>query len=387
MDLLIKNAITYDFDSGAEKSIALGITGSVITFLCESSHLKKAECLAEKFVDAEGGYILPGLIDFHTHLYTKGSTFGVNGDLLLSSGVTTAVDMGTAGSTGYEGFRQTDILPRTIKIKTFLNLSPLGQPGAGIAEPLSRKVIQEDKIKEIIETYGNEIKGIKVRLSREIVGSEGIGPLEHALEIGERFKLPVCVHTTNPPVTASDIVKRLRPGDIYSHMYHNRGMTILSEENRVQEAFYEAKKRGVYLEVGNGRTNFSFKVAEAALASALYPDIISSDATANTFANAPNMRDLAFVMSKFWNMGMPLMEVFKAVTKTPAKCLGFKENDSSLDIGSTADITILRAVKQKTEFSDSDGNLRQGDQLLAPEMTVLDGRIVYLSGRTVMKMS
>ncbi len=78
-------------------------------------------------------------------------------------------------------------------------------------------------MEELITKYADEIRGIKVRISRSIVGDLGIAPLEHALELGERWKLPVCVHTTDPPVRAEEIVSRLRPGDIYSHMYTIKG--------------------------------------------------------------------------------------------------------------------------------------------------------------------
>lgn len=385
MDLLIKNGLSMDLASGVERHIALGITEGTISFICESDLLKEDEIRAEVSIDVQGAYIVPGWIDFHTHLFTKGSQFGVNGDLLLQSGATMAVDMGTAGCIGYEAFRQTDILPRTIKIKSFINLSPLGQPGAGISEPLSPALIREGEIEKLVEKYSGEILGLKVRLSKEIVGEQEIKPLEHALKLGERFELPVCVHTTNPPVPASEIAEQLRPGDIYSHMYHKKGMTILDESLRVQKAFHDARKRGVFLEVGNGRMNFNYEVAKAAFEEELYPDIISSDATAKTFINSPDMRDIAFVMSKFWNLGMPLYQIFASVTKNPARCLRLNEKKESLTIGAAADITIVKEVREERAFSDSDGNIWTGDKLLVPEMTVLDGKIVYLSGRLPMK--
>ena len=42
-------------------------------------------------------------------------------------------------------------------------------------------------------------------------------------------------------------------------------MTILKEDGGVQEAFKKAQKRGVILEVGNGRMNFNFEVAQQAV--------------------------------------------------------------------------------------------------------------------------
>lgn len=380
MDLLINNAVAVDLDTGRETKCAVWIEKGRIQGLSEPLTGERADTAAEILLVAGGAYILPGLIDFHTHLYTRGSGFGLNGDLLLSSGVTMAVDMGTAGCAGYEAFRLTDILPRTINIRSFLNLSPVGQPGAGISEPLDRAAVKEGLMEELITKYADEIRGIKVRISRSIVGDLGIAPLEHALELGERWKLPVCVHTTDPPVRAEEIVSRLRPGDIYSHMYHNKGMTILKEDGGVQEAFKKAQKRGVILEVGNGRMNFNFEVAQQAVRDGVYPDIISSDATAATFANTPAMKDLAFVMSKFWNMGMPLHRVFDSVTRTPARCLGMEKQAGILKKGRSADLTILKVCEQDVEFSDSDGNVRKGTSLLVPVMTALNGKIVYLQG-------
>lgn len=419
MDLLIKNARFLDPHSGVESELAVGIEKGKICCLWEGTESRLLEssesCLRghlgaaaggerqeeagkrepqekktarrreytrpKAVVDARGAYLLPGMIDFHTHLFTGGSAFGINGDLLLSSGVTMAVDMGTAGSAGYEAFHRLDVCPRTIKIKSFLNLSPLGQPGGGIHEPLLRERIKEEKIEELAARYSGEILGIKVRISRSIVEKEGISPLDHALELGERLGLPVCVHTTDPPVPAAEIVKRLRAGDIYSHMYHNKGMTILDGNGRVFPEFHRAGERGVFLEVGNGRMNFSFRVAKQAMDDGIFPDIISSDATAGTLEADTSMKDLSFVMSKFWNLGMPLHRVFAAVTAAPGRCLGLPGRETGrLREGMEADLTLLRAKKRQVEFTDSEGEKRQGNWILRPEMTVIDGKIVYLQG-------
>ena len=54
-------------------------------------------------------------------------------------------------------------------------------------EPLDRNIISEQRIKELSEQYAGEILGLKVRISKNIVGKEGIMPLDHALELGERL--------------------------------------------------------------------------------------------------------------------------------------------------------------------------------------------------------
>lgn len=382
MDIQIVNAKRLDPETGAERPCVVGIEHGKIAFLGES--LPAGETAAAT-VDANGALVTPGLVDFHAHLFTGGSAFGVNADLLIGGGVTLAVDMGTAGTAGYEALHAGDIAPRTLPVKAFLNLSPVGQPGSGISEPLNDAVINEARMTELIEKYRGEILGIKIRLSKEIVGGLEARPLARAVQLGEKFHLPVCVHTTNPPVPTDQIVNMLRPGDIYSHTYHKKGDTILNEDGKVRQAFKRAQERGVYLEVGNGRMNFNFEVAKAALADGLFPDIISSDSTAKTFANAPDMKDLVFVMSKFWNMGMPLADVIRSVTETPARAIGMQDEYGTLAVGRPAHVTLLRQAQRAVQFSDSAGNTMDGDKLLVPEMTMVRGRILYLQGGATLR--
>ena len=78
---------------------------------------------------------------------------------------------------------------------------------------------------------------------------------------------------------------------------------------------------------------------------------------------------------------MELSQILYSVTSAPARCLGLKNReDGRIKIGDEADLTALRAVKQETVFKDSEGNRRSGDRLLVPEMTILDGKIVYFQG-------
>ena len=376
-DLIIKNGKTLDLDNGLERETALGIKDGKIKEVNLQPGGFSETAKAKRVVDAGGSYMFPGFIDFHTHLFSKGSFFGMNADRLFSSGVTTAVDMGTAGAANYEAFHLTDVKNKKMEIKTFLNLSPIGQPGSGINEPLAPEVISEKRMEELIQEYAGEIKGIKVRLSKPIVGALGIEPLLHAVKLGERFSLPVCVHTTNPPVPAKEVVKVLRKGDIYSHTFHNKGFTILDEKGHVQKEFFEAQERGVILELGNGKMNFSFEVAKKALADGLFPDVISSDSTKTTYQTSNLMRDLSFVMSKMWNMGMPLHDVIRSVTVTPAELLGEPERIGALKEGYEADIAICRRAEENVIFEDSDGERLEGTKLLIPEMTIKGGEIVY----------
>lgn len=374
MDLLIRNAALLDLETGVETRSDVGVQRGRIVFVQPAG---TAQPDARKELDAAGSYLFPGLIDAHVHLFQHGSGFGMDADRLLSAGVTTAVDMGSAGYANFAAMHQCDLAGKKLRLKSFLNLSPIGQPGKGINEPLGDDVLSIEKMQEMMEQYPGEIVGVKVRISSPIVGELGLQPLRRAVEAGEALGIPVCVHTTNPPEEASEAAVILRPGDIYSHTYHGKGNTILNADGSVQEGILEAQKRGVLMEVGNGKVNFNFLVAEKAVAAGLWPDIISSDSTPATFHKSPAMWDLPFVMSKFLFLGMPLHKVICAVTETPAKCLGLDDRIGKIAPGYDADLVLCRMEEGAVPFEDSDGNRRMGDRQLKVQTTIRSGEIVF----------
>ena len=378
-DLLITDARLLDAETGKiseHKSVA--VKGERIAKIFTPEEINTS-LRARSVIDAKGRFLFPGFIDFHVHLFEHGSTFGMDADRLIESGVTSAVDMGSSGWVNYPAMYECDIMNKKPRIKTFINISPVGQPGKGISEPLNDELLSVKDIRRRMNEYPGMIKGLKVRISQGIVGNLGITPLKRAVEMGEELGLPVCVHTTYPPVSASEVADILRPGDIYSHTYHGRGMNILDDNGHVQEGILEAQKRGVIIEVGNGKMNFSFKVARAALNDGLYPDIISSDATPATYHKDNMMWDIPRVMSKFMNLGMSLADVIRAVTLTPAKVLDADDFIGKIQKGYCADITICRLDDDMIEFSDADGNTMTGRRGIVPEIVILKGEKVYCS--------
>ncbi len=62
-------------------------------------------------IDAEGKYVVPGLIDEHLHLDLNGSMIGVNGDTVcVPNGITTACDGGTCGASNFAQFYNSNII-------------------------------------------------------------------------------------------------------------------------------------------------------------------------------------------------------------------------------------------------------------------------------------
>ena len=366
LDLLLQNAACLDVESGSVKYCDVGITGERISLVCP--HQENDPVPAKRVVSCTGYWLFPGFLDIHTHLFAHGSTFGMDADQLLTAGVTYTVDMGSAGWVNYPAFRMCDLAGKQIGHSSFLNLSPVGQPGKGIFEADMERIIQE---------FPGEITGIKIRFGRNIVGDLGTAPLRRAVELGDYFGLPVCVHTTDPPIPMSEIAELLRPGDIFSHVYHGQGNTILQSDGTVDPKMKQAQARGVLLEVGNGTKNFDFCVAEKALAQGVFPDLITSDSTPASFHNSQSMWDLPLVMSKFLALGMSLLQVIRSVTETPARALGLENRLGFIRENYQADLVLCRLEQVERQLFDSFGNQRTGTQFIQPCLTILAGKVVY----------
>ena len=371
MDLKIKNGHIIDAELGLDGPGTVCISGKRI-----SADDGSVPSLPE--IDASGCYVLPGLIDFHTHVYAAGCSFGVHPDWFPATGVTTTVDGGTSGASNFEAFYRSTIVQSPVRILADLCMSSQGQFQLGFPENYTPEYFDEKKIGQLFEKYPDVLVALKIRLSKETVGALGIRPLEKTLEIADRLQLPIVVHTTNPPVPAAEIVKRLRPGDVYCHCYQGEGETMIGADGHVRPEFYEARERGVLFDACNGTLNFNFRVAEAALADGFFPDIISSDTSLHSFARPYFCKNLPYVMAKYLTLGMELPAVVRAATGTPAKVLGHAGSIGTLKEGAAADVTILKPVSRRTVYGDRKEE-RAGEITLVPQMTVLGGEVVYCS--------
>ena len=71
--------------------------------------------------------VTPGLIDLHTHVYWGGTSLGIDAEeFCRTSGVTTAIDTGSAGPGNFAGFRKHVIEPSQVRILAYLHVSHAG---------------------------------------------------------------------------------------------------------------------------------------------------------------------------------------------------------------------------------------------------------------------
>ena len=164
----------------------------------------------------------------------------------------------------------------------------------------------------------------------------------------------------------------LRAGDIYTHCLHGWPSTIINPLDRqIYHEVHDARKRGVLFDVGHGCGSFSWTVAEICAKEGFWPDIISSDLHVESI-DGPAY-DLLTVMTKMLHVGMPLIDVIRAVTMTPAVAIGRSDAFGSLSHGFGADITILRIEDVDIDLEDCHAQLRRIKQRFLPVAVFKDG--------------
>lgn len=157
----------------------------------------------------------------------------------------------------------------------------------------------------------------------------------------------------------------LRPGDIYTHTFIGHKSTIIDASTRsVYPDVIDAKQRGVLFDVGHGQKAFSWPVAEICAKSGFWPDIIGSDL--HTGNHEGPVYDLPTVMSKFLHIGMPITEIVKATTLTPARAIKLQNSIGSLTTGKLADITVLKIIDVDHDLEDGRCQNRRIKKVIIP---------------------
>ncbi|EIW7836631.1 amidohydrolase family protein [Escherichia coli] len=251
----------------------------------------------------------------------------------------------------------------------------------GIEESLEPSLFDEKHIKQLFDKYSECLLGLKIRFSKHLVGDAGAEPLYRTLELARRLNVAVCVHTTDPPLDAGELVSLLDKNDIYCHVYQGVGSTIIDQHGVLKPEFIEARKRGVIFDAANGRMNFDYGVANAAIRNNFWPDIISTDLTSLS-CNVPGIspvKNLSFLMSKYLNLGMDMNSIIRSVTETPARLMALEGVIGTLAPGSKADICIMKILNSEKTYIDSNGVGFVGKRLFSTYATVADGNVVYIS--------
>jgi dihydroorotase len=332
--------------------------------------------------DVTGLIVTPGLIDLHTHVYWGGTSLGIDAEeFCRKSGVTTAIDTGSAGPGNFAGFRKHVIEPSQVRILAYLHVSHAGiyafSNRVMVGESEELRLMDPISAVEVANANRDVVIGIKVRVGRGASGTAGTVPLDIALQVADEAGMPLMCHIDHPPPTYEEVLERLRPGDVLTHAFRPFPNAPVTQQGTVKREVLEARKRGVRFDIGHGKGSFAFKTARAMLANGFYPDTISSDVH-QLCIDGPAF-DQVTTLSKFLCMGMPLNEVIASTTVNAAMALRRPEL-GSLKPGSVGDATILDIQEGSFDYVDVVGEHLTGTKKIASVGVVLRGRWWHPAG-------
>jgi dihydroorotase len=305
--------------------------------------------------DATDCIVSPGLIDMHTHVYWGGTSMGVEAEpLMKTGGTTTLVDAGSAGPANFAGFRRHIIEQSNVRILAYLNISFPGifaySHAVMVGECSDLRLLDPGECVRVANENRDLIIGFKARVGRIAGGTNGLMPLDLAIEAAAECNLPVMAHIDNPPPTRREVLERLRPGDILTHCFKPFPNSPIRSDGEIWEEVIIARDRGIIFDIGHGTFSFGFRVARGMLEKGFLPDLISSDVHVLNI-NGPTF-NLLTTMSKFHAMGMRTSDLIRTVTTNPAKALGRPEL-GNLQIGAIGDATIFDLEQGQFKFFDA----------------------------------
>jgi dihydroorotase len=325
--------------------------------------------------DVSGAIVSPGLIDLHTHVYWGGTSLGIDAEeFCRTSGVTTAVDTGSAGPGNFAGFRKHVIERSSVRILAYLHISFAGifafSSRIMVGESEEMRLMAPQDAVEVAKANRDIVVGIKVRVGARASGRSGTAPLDVALQVAEEVGIPLMAHIDEPPPSYEEVIARLRPGDVLTHAFRPFPNSPATAQGTVKRAVIEARRRGVLFDIGHGKGSFAFKTARAMLANGFMPDTISSDVHALSI-NGPAF-DQVTTMSKFLCLGMPLVDVIGAATVNAAFALQRPEL-GSFKPGCVGDATILSVKDGRFDYVDVVGEHLAGDRRISSDGVVIAG--------------
>lgn len=326
-----------------------------------------------RVIDATGLLVTPGLVDLHVHVWDGVAHLGIEADpSCLRRGATTVFDAGSAGADTFPGFKKYVIDVSATRIKAFLHISSQGQLSAEVGELLDLRWADAQRAVRMCEAHRGDIVGVKIRMSRGLVGDNGREALKRARAVCEATGLPLMLHPNASPLSLAEMLDQMKPGDVMTHCFHASDTGVLDDTGAVRpEARRAAGDGGILFDVGHGAGSFSFDVAEAALAQGLRPGTISSDL--HRYNLHGPVYDLATTVSKFLLLGLSLEEAVERVTASPARAMGLLGEVGTLAPGACADVALFALEEGTFEFRDTAGQRRTGERHLRPQLTLRAG--------------
>lgn len=362
LDLIIKEGRTL-----TGEPLEVGIQSGKIVLI--SSVINEP---SRSVISAKEAIISAGWIDSHVHCYEKMDLYyDFPDEIGIKKGVTTVIDAGTAGEKNIGDFYQ---LAQQAKTNVFalMNISEDGIVHQDELADLS-KINQEKNLARLAQ-FPKFIVGIKARMSKTVVGDNGILPLKLAKELQKKAKgIPLMVHIGSAPPTLDEVLSLLESGDIVTHCYNGKPNGIMDKNEKVKPFVLDAYSRGILFDIGHGTDSFNFKVGKKSVQENFLCQTISTDIYHRNRENGP-VFDLATTMEKALYLGISLENILKMVTENPAKNFHLTTK-GVLEVGKDADLTLFKIKNKEKYLIDSNGNEAIVSKEIQPTMTIVGGKV------------
>jgi len=362
-DLVIRGGRVIDPAARLDAVHDVAISGGRIAAVAPRISQDAAEIL-----DARGRIVAPGLIDIHTH----GARSANGPTLMLQDGVTGWIDAGSQGADGIaEAIRIARAAPQPGRL--LINIGRAGILPDGDTMDLSRADVSAAR--SAVAANRDDIVGVKARLSRDVAGPNDYEVLRRAKEVATAFGLPVMIHMGQTVSPLERLFPLLQRGDIVTHMFAPPPNSIVDDSGRIRPEVFEARRRGVIFDVGNGQTgHMRWDTIGTIVKAGFWPDTFSTDW--NTNSRQTGVVDLPNCMSKLLGYGMTVPDAIARATINAARVFPLFKDRGTLRVGAPADVAVLELREGTFEFLDNFKGTITGRQRFFPSATVLGGKLV-----------
>lgn len=367
---LIRNGNVFDGTGSPAQRIDLRVADGLIQEIGPNLVSR-----GEKVIEADGLIVAPGLIDLHVHVFSGVGLYSIDPfEAGLRTGVTTMLDTGTAGSLTYANMARLIIPASQEDVFALLNISMIGAIQGHPKIPPYMGDLNDGRhahvpsAVECVNRHPDRIVGMKVRLTSGLANfdekNEWAG-FRGVFEAAELTGRPCMIHHAASQIPTETVLRALRPGDIYTHLYHPHPDHGFDDHGAPLGAMLEARSRGVLFDVGHGVGAFVWKVAEPACQKfGFWPDTISTDL--HQFNLRGPVVDLPTTMSKFLYLGMPLEHIIRATTSAPAAAMRLQDRLGMLQTGRQADVVLLQRERGSFPLMDAESQTRIASERLVP---------------------
>jgi len=380
-DLLIRNARIFDPVLGIDESGDIAVSDGRIALIGRLGRMR-----AKKLVAADGATVLPGLIDFHCHVFEHVTgDFGINADLVgVRSGVTAVVDQGGASAITIAAFRK--FIAEAARTRTYCFVSTYlagGMLGHKYVDLYGPWGVDAEAIVTAARENSDLIRGIKAHAEPGGYSRWKLEPLRLAIAAARQLKVPVYVHLGTF-------------GDILAHPFTRFPSGVLTPQGKVHPIIRDLYDRGIRFDVGRG-SHISFNTARRVLDSGIVPFTVGADLHGynvrgcgkSWYKDIVVPKDdeedeftfvspysLQHAMTEMLALGVPFGDVVKMASANCAATLKIEDEFGSIEVGRPANLSIVDVVSGHWTLKDSTGVTLEADRLIQPRMAIRDGEVI-----------